>query len=306
MGKKIDHRHFYKTGFVGAPGTFELSGEELHRVQDALCRMLADVMAACDELHISCTLGGGSVLGCIRHGGFIPWDDDIDLNMTRRDFCLFASQFDRTLGRRYILCGPAGGRRHGMAHYQIKRRGSVYRSFNELNKPDVGLYLDLFLIENTPDNALLRSLHGILCMGFGYLLTCRKTAEDWQALAPYLTANRHLHRAYALKRCIGRLFTWIPLDRLCRLTDRVYRLCRNEHSQYVTIPTGRRHYFGELSLREGLCDTKHAVFAGIPVRLPADTDSYMRRLYGPDYMTPPPPSAREAHVLVALSLPEET
>ena len=163
----MDRRHFYKSGFLGAPGTRVLTADELERLQGELLYMLREVTAAFDRGGLRYTLGGGSVLGALRHRGFIPWDDDIDINMPRADIDRLHERFDELLGDGYVLCSPQRCRKHGMAHIQIKKKGTVYKSFNELNKPDTGLYLDVFPIENTFDSRVLRTIHGVLCLASG-------------------------------------------------------------------------------------------------------------------------------------------
>ena len=62
-----------------------VEGEELARLQQVLLEMVLDLQAVCDANGLKCFLVGGSALGAVRHGGFIPWDDDVDLSMPRED-----------------------------------------------------------------------------------------------------------------------------------------------------------------------------------------------------------------------------
>ena len=71
----------------------ELSEEEQRSLKSCVLEMFQDVLAVCKQHNISIMLGGGSALGSVRHQGFIPWDDDLDLLMPRRDYDRFASVF---------------------------------------------------------------------------------------------------------------------------------------------------------------------------------------------------------------------
>ena len=295
-----DRRHFFKTGFRGAPGTFELSDEQLKRLQGTLLEMLKDFIEVFEEENIFYTLSGGSVLGAIRHKGFIPWDDDIDLNMPRKDFEHLKEVFDKRLGDKYVLCGPEFGRGYGMSHVQIKKKGTVYKAFNELTMEDTGIFIDIFVLENTYDNPIKRKLHGTFCLMMGYILTCRKTAEDWKALEPYLSVNEVLKGAFTKKMKIGRLFKWQSLDKVAKRVGYWYSYCGFGDSKLVCIPSGRKHYFGEMYRREDMCESRQAVFEGIPVRIPKGTEQYMKILYGPDYMKIPQAEDREIHSAVEL------
>ena len=65
-------------------GMHQLSAEETEAIKKIVLETTLDVVAICEELGIPYMLGGGSALGAVRHQGFIPWDDDIDLNIPRK------------------------------------------------------------------------------------------------------------------------------------------------------------------------------------------------------------------------------
>ena len=301
IGSK-DKRHFFKTIFREVPGTFELSDEQLKELQGALFEMLKDFIEVFEKEGIFYTLSGGSVLGAIRHKGFIPWDDDIDINMPRKDFEKLKKIFDKELGGRYVLCAPEIGKGYGMSHVQIKKKNTVFKALNELKMQDVGIYIDIFVLENTYDNAFLRKLHGYRCLFWGYALTCKKTANEWDALLPYIGYVEELKKAYKKKMLIGRLFFWIGLDALSKKVMRIYSGCRDNTSKYVCIPSGRKHYFGEMYLRSDMNESEEAVFEGIKVRIPAGTGTYMNVLYGDNYMEIPPVGDREIHSIIEFRL----
>ncbi len=296
-----DRRHFFKVGFRGAPGTFELNNDQLKELQHTLLGMLQDFIAVFEKEGIFYTLSGGSVLGTIRHKGFIPWDDDIDINMPRKDFNHLKEVFDRELGDRYVLCTPEYGEGYGMTHVQIKKRGTVYKAFNELKMKHTGIFIDIFVLENTYDERWKRKLHGTACLAMGYALTCRKTYEEWDVLEPFLSNNPLLRNAYLKKMRIGKLFGWISLDKLSAKVIHMYSLCKNENTKYVCIPSGRKHYFGEMYIRKDMTTSVEGTFEGIKVRIPSGTDRYMKILYGENYMVPPPLEDREVHSAVELN-----
>ena len=78
-----------------------VSDEELHKLQGTLFEMLEEIDAFCQKNHIAYTLAGGSALGAVRHGGFIPWDDDVDLLMSRSDYEKLKRCFDSQMGNRF-------------------------------------------------------------------------------------------------------------------------------------------------------------------------------------------------------------
>ncbi len=281
--------------------TVLLSPKQREELQQTLLHMLWDFIDVCEKNHIRYSLSGGSVLGSIRHKGFIPWDDDIDINMPRKSFECLKKIFDRELGENYILDAPECSRAYGRSLVQFKKKNTLYRIFNNLDeqKNRCGICIDIFVLENVPDHPLLRKLHGTVCLGMGYLLNCRKVVEYLPPLAKLLQDEALLERCFHTKRLVGTCLKWIPLDLLTKLTYAVYSLCRNDHSAYVTIPSGRGHYFGEMAERDDMCRYVKGQFCGRTVSLPKGYDRYMHRLYGPgDYMIPPPEGDREMHPII--------
>ena len=296
-----DRRNILKKGFDSNDKVIKLHDDDLKKMQRILLMMLKDFDAIAKKYGIEYTLSGGSVIGALRHQGFIPWDDDIDINVTRENYEKIKKAFRSYRGNKYKLYLPEEDPGHGMSLPQIKLSDTVYKSFIELSKEDkdCGICLDIFVIENTFDNKLLRTIHGIGAFGFGYVLTCIKTYHDIEYLRPYLT-DKTTAKAFNKKARIGRFLSFIRLDTAARWTVKWFGLCKNNNSKYVTIPSGRGHFFKEMCPREQIAFPTETLFAGFKTYVATGADAYMRRLYGEDYMTPPPPEKREQHPIMVL------
>lgn len=83
-----------------------LTEDERTKLQAHLRKMYQEVEAVCNRHGLTVMLADGSVLGAIRHGGFIPWDDDIDLNMPRRDYEKFINTYVSELPGHYRVYAP--------------------------------------------------------------------------------------------------------------------------------------------------------------------------------------------------------
>ena len=290
-----------KEGFAKSPLVRHLSDEELKLLKSAVFEAFEDFDRVAKKHSVFYTASGGTVLGSIRHQGFIPWDDDIDLMMPRKDFNMFKAVFEEELGEKYSLCAPELGAEHGMTMCQMKRRGTILRSYNEVSKADAGIPLDIFVLENTYDSRILRTLHGTACLAMGLFMSARKMYHDLDALEPYFEGNYTLRRSYRKKARLGKLVSFLTLDQMSGLAYRVYSMCRNNSSQYVTIPSGRKHFFGELYLRSDMCRATESDFEGRKIPIPYGYKTYLHALYGDNYMELPPEEDRESHPVMELS-----
>lgn len=284
---------------VKLPGALEMSPEQLKHLHLVLAKVVGDVFQFCGEHGIECAVAGGTALGAVRHGGFIPWDDDVDLIMPRKDYEEFVKIFEREKGDRYWLHRPAKTRNYGLALARVRLKGTTVRTREDLaiNQAECGAFVDIFIIDNTFDNALLRILHGVGSLFLGFLYSCCKFFSERRLIRRLAEANRSYSMTFKLKMVIGFFASVLPLRAWIRLWDGWNGICRNGNSRYVTIPVGRKHFFGELAPRAEMVGTREVTFEGRKVKCPAGLENYMTRLYGPDYMTPPPEDKREKHVV---------
>lgn len=272
-----------------------LDDGQLRSLQRCLLTILDDIRTVCQEERVFWTLGGGSALGAIRHRGFIPWDDDLDVNMPRDEWTRFRAAFERRFGAKYVVYEPGDPTDYPLAFPRIRLRGTSYVTREDLLMPTLehGVFADVFLLENAFDNRFLRTLHGVGSLTLGVLYSCRKIFFERRLLLD-LGLNG---TAFRLKRTIGCLLTFLPLGVWTRLWDKWNRLCRNSCSKWVTFPVGRKHFFGELAPRVELGESTETEFEGRRVNVPKGSTAYMTRLYGPDYMTPPSSKSRERHAV---------
>ena len=144
--------------------------KDLRKLQLLELRILKEIDRVCRELGITYFLDSGSVLGALRHGGFIPWDDDIDVGMLRKDYDKLLSVFTNELGEHYELLTPEIDSRYACTVTHVQRKNTVF--VTEMTKDlkcNCRIFMDIFPFDNVPEseseqNKLLRksTLYGKL------------------------------------------------------------------------------------------------------------------------------------------------
>ena len=281
----------------------EVSGRRLAELQAVLVKMLSDIDATCREHGISYTLGGGSCLGSVRHGGFIPWDDDMDLNMPRADFERFKQLFLADHGDAYYI-QDASTPGYLLAFPRIRLKKTTLRVRDDAFLPDeaCGVCVDVFLAENVPDSALARRLHGLVSMALGLAYSCRRFAAFSERFLVLVSDDAAATRTFKRKIALGRLLSFWSAEKWTRVWDAWNGRCKDNASTFIAFPVGRGHYFKETYRRDAFFPAADAVFAGVVTCVPRDAPTYLEQLYGSDYMTPPPTGQQETHVVYAFDL----
>ncbi|WP_373219481.1 phosphorylcholine transferase LicD [Ruminococcus sp. 5_1_39BFAA] len=280
-----------------------LEGELLRKYQHSLIGIAQDVINVCEEENITYHLTGGSALGAVRHHGFIPWDDDMDIDMLGSDFDRFERAFLKKFGDKYwVHSYKTVG--YGMTVNRVRLKNSVFRGREDINNQECGFFIDVLRIENTYNNKVLRTLHGVLCMGMGLLLSCRNFYDNRMLMLELANDNPQVKRVFKFKISLGRLVSFLPVNTWTRLTQACYGLCKNNNSEYVTVPAGRNHFFGEMYKRKDFVETAEMEFEGHIWKVPKCYDAYLIHMYG-NYMKIPEEKDREVHVLLELKFPED-
>ncbi len=279
-----------------------VEGETLLKYQKVLIGISEDIIEVCEEENIPYYLLGGSALGAVRHKGFIPWDDDMDMGILGDDFESFVAAFKNKHSDKYWV-HTYNTPDYGILTNRIRLKNSICRAREDVNNEECGFYVDIFRIENTFNNRILYNIHGALCMGMGLLLSCRNFYKNRDLMLELSKDNKKVRRVFNIKICIGKFLSICSLQWWAVNTQRCYALCKNSSSKYVTIPAGRKHYFGETLLRTVFGKPVDCDFEGHRWKIPQNAHAYLSNLYG-DYMKIPTVEDRESHVLLELSFPE--
>lgn len=256
--------------------------------------ILKNLVAYLEENNLRYIIDYGTLLGAIRHGGFIPWDDDMDLNMSRKDYDYFAKEFEKSMGDKYELFVPDG--KHKITHLfmKVSKKGTVQEEIYTAGcNVKTGIAIDIFPIENVPEQFMLRKMKGLLSNIFAYTAV---SIYMFQNNSSYLkNAYKGTWKGrinYVLRNILGALFSFRSYEKWYLDFDKFAQT--KAEGTYCTVPTGRKHYNGELQNRNVFFPTKETVFEGVKAYVPCQEEKYLTALYG-DYMKLPPEDKREKH-----------
>ena len=284
-----------------------LTDKERTGLRHVLLEMYDDLATLCRKEELCLMLAGGSCLGAVRHKGFIPWDDDLDLMMIRQDYerLIKLLNNDALNTDKYEFRVP-NKKSDSPAHFlKIYRRGTLDAEIMTAESPfPKGIFLDVFPIDGAPKNKMFRRFYGTISFILRGLGTCVTYAKfSGKAFDEFAASNHSLEKAVKRKKLLGRILSIVPHRQWMYLFDKlVRRPCRS--SGFATIPAGRNHYLGEMQISDIYLSVKDVEFEGRTAAVPEDSDCYLRGLYGDNYMQLPPENKRERHFVYRFALPE--
>lgn len=246
-----------------------LRPEELRQLHAVQLDLLQEFDRVCRRLGIPYQIAAGTLLGAVRHGGFIPWDDDIDVILRRDDYRRLLRQAPALLGQDYFLQSRRSDPAYGRHHAKLRRHGSVFRELHAPAAAHAGIFIDIF---------------------------------PFDPVAP--RSRRWRWRCRLLCRLIAALPSWVgpaPRELLLRA------IAARGGDQVVCLASGSLHLGRILGQARSVAEFEQTVWLGFAgLRLPA-TRAYERaltRLYGA-YRTLPPPERRlPGHPVREFRLPE--
>ena len=222
----------------------------------------------------------------------IPWDDDIDIAMTREDYDHFKKIVREENGDKYYITDPQDNTKWGNIIPKLRLRRTIYKIIFDYGIESPGIFMDILVIENTFNNPILRVIHGVGCYFWGFLYSCRSSYYGNRKMIRKLNGlNLMQFINREIKIAVGFCLSFLPVQTVGKQTVRWYAMCKDNQSKYISIPSDGPHFFGGLTLRENLCETVEFEFEGRTMNLPREYDSYLRGIYG-NYMEVPPEDKR--------------
>ena len=278
-----------------------INDEELKQLQDCFLEIIKDIDRVCREYGICYMAAGGTALGSVRHKGFIPWDDDVDLLMPREDLKRFIEIFDEALGDKYEMTAPDSKYPLESMISAVYKKNTIKANLQTMDTDlPQGVHIDIFAIESVPVNPVIRRIKGIVAMGLQYIAVStmfRHFSNKQKKKFFYQTRAGRFN--YRLRMTVGFLFSWRSYIKWGSTFDRFVQ--SKKDTGLWAVPTDIGHYFGHIMPKEVYYPPVKGQFEDMMINLPHDTDAYLKNQYG-DYMTIPPVEERESHWSIGFCL----
>ncbi len=260
--------------------------DRLHAVD---LEIVKEVVSICDRHGFKYYMLGGTMLGAIRHKGFIPWDDDIDLGIPRKDYEQFLEVAPRELSLHLKVVNYKTDPQY---HYYITRILDTETKVEEERIGNDNRYtnasIDIFPIDGTPNNSILRKIYFFRVLYHRALMSlCYKDSID-----------RKRSRSRAEKVLLW-IMERIPVEKMTtpfkqkEKIDKLLRRQKVEGSQYIGNIMGA-YRTREIVPAEFYGEGKMYPFEDIELRGMDLADDYLKFTYG-DYMKLPPEDKRKTH-----------
>ena len=269
---------------------------DIKKVHNRILETLLTVDRVCKEHNLRYYIIAGTLLGAVRHKGFIPWDDDLDMGMLRRDYEKFCRIAPEKLKPEYCLQTWYTEPNYALPFGKVMKRNTVYLENKKTRRlENNGIYVDIFPYDYAPEDAAERnqltasllSIYRVKLMKSGY--------RPWQENDRIIWKKRIGYLYYQVKSL------FVTQQTLARDYD---TLAVAVHDSPVICERNGRTKLDcyERAWIEELADY---TFEGETFKGPKDYDSYLRSLYG-EYMVLPPEGEREnRHQIIEIDFGEE-
>ena len=285
---------------IWAPAPIDEPTEELRRLQEAAIRIVTEIDRVCQQLNIGYFICGGTLLGHVRHGGFIPWDDDIDVGMPRADYERFMKEAPAVLdAKTFFLQTRESDPNIPYLFSKVRLNGSSYvTEYNQFRDFHKGICVDIFPFDAVPDDQeelktfraqvyrKVKAHNHVVNRQYPPIESPTKPKKNLDWLIAQTTG--HL---------LARHYWNVSLKETQQEFNDVVQSYNDQAAESIAcfVPSYT------MIRREDLLPYQRVGFEGITVNIPADPDIFLSMQYG-DYMALPPRHTRRGHELLEWSI----
>ncbi len=269
-----------------------MSNSNLTNIQKMIIEIFDYIYNYLEKNNVEYYMLGGTLLGAIRHEGFIPWDDDIDIGIPRKQYEIFLEKIVEDLPEYLKLQTYLNSESHHYyfsrivdTRHNLKRLGSI-KERNEC------VWVDIFPLDGMPNNFIIRKIHmlKLLVARAMYHISC---FEKVNLKRPNRPLSERVIIKFVMITGFGRkqnTYKWL------NKIDKLLKKYSYENSNYIVNFMGQ-YKFKEMFPKCYYGNGKKYKFENYMLFGPENYNGVLRQMYG-DYMIPPKDSEKNAHVTI--------
>ncbi len=279
-----------------------LEDKQINKLHNTLLDMIVDIDYVCRKYNINYSLAGGTCLGAVRHKGFIPWDDDVDILIFKEDKNRLYECILKEFPEKYEIADfKVNGALNSVDKIILKGTKNV--ELMKENWPiNNGIFIDIFTWDNTCKSKIRRNLKAKL-IRFFYLLFFVNMNGKYppKYMIKRSKSVKKLKRQFILCSFVN-FFIWYFSPKFFLKVVNWISLVRKQ-TDLVCVPQSAYGYNKEVFKKSDLLETIDADFEGHKFKIYKNYDMYLTNLYG-DYMQLPPEDKRHRHLALELKFRE--
>jgi lipopolysaccharide cholinephosphotransferase len=262
---------------------------KLHSIQ---VEILDEIVRICDSNRLDYFLIGGTLLGAIRHKGFIPWDDDIDIAMPRDAYDKFISLCNSELSNKYMVDSFENNSGYWLPFIKIRKRNTVYEEkIISANKSiPKGVWVDIFPLDNVKHlKSIVQFLQAKLVKYIRHFISIKQGYSTVTSIKGIILFN---------------LFRLINTHTAFKIQHKIMTIWNDQETRYFVNLGSQYNYVKQTIPKDKYYPPVKVEFEGKLYNAPNDWDYILTRIYG-DYMQLPPVEKRTSgHHIVKVDLGE--
>ena len=257
---------------------------DIKDLQKIELEMLDELVRVSEKYHLTYYMNFGTLLGAVRHKGFIPWDDDMDIVYFRNDYETLRKVIKEEIGPDYFVqdCFTDPGHPDGVI--RIRKKGTKYipEAVSHMNLKEYGIWIDVYPIDNVGNT------HSIKFFIQAYInkeiitrFVFYRSFVKCKGMVPWKILIHYLSMVFPLK-------WWISLR------DWIYQWDRNDASEFCIIYPQNYSWRATYVPRAAYGEPVKLEFEGKKYNCPNNYELILRTMYG-DYMKLPPKEEQVPH-----------
>lgn len=259
----------------------KLTSEE---IKSYSIEILKDIKRVCNELNINYFLDSGTLLGAIRHNGFIPWDDDIDIAMPRPDYEKFIRQYNKYSNPRYKVKSIETDSNYGFPYAKVYDTSTILYEYGK-NPFGLGLSIDIFTIDGYPDSEEERKTH---------YQDVIKIFDKYAAIEGLSTCKYSINPRYYKKNIKIFLAKHFLQRYKAKQVIKHAKFYDYDKTNYAGIKVCIYYHPQDKYMKKSCWNPTSHIFEDDNYTIPEGFDLVLKSNYGNNYMTPPPENKRNS------------